>query len=530
MRAFLSVLIAFLFFENVKAQKDSYGMTRAQREWADYNRHYDQRVSEIRSKPSKYGSTNSSGNGNWEPFDWSRYKTRQPTAEEIAQENKRKAAEAKEKKIKDSIEAVKDAEWKKELDKLKSAATTAQDKTFGFNTRKAAIDFLMNYYDIKNSEMKVQHGDNAPLLSYTSLYYYYGNLYFDQKKFGSAYDNYAKSIASSFSINEEQLYMTNNYLYCLIHTTYDYDFAAVQSAKIFKRNKVKPTEFAYTLFLNKQLDASIELYKSVLNNKEIEIDDSVKTSHLVRMIAMEFIQNNHSKALTLVNNNFDETLKDTSKAKKIIEGLLAEQIDVAQQKNYTLIPTSLCFDIDLFCLLFPENQQAIALRKNIGVALKNRIKQADIKNLWDWVKPAKQDYSLDGYLKRAAYDQSFEAAKERLGQSTHKDIPGNYETTLKDINAFIASSMTTHIYQPFEVKEGYLILYYKVYKPKYINIDKVKSIEVLDNSIYMKGDFYDSHNTYFTLHDLFFHAKDKNQDLKKLKKLFETLFKQMKKA
>ena len=106
MRAFLSVLIAFLFFENVKAQKDSYGMTRAQREWADYNRHYDQRVSEIRSKPSKYGSTNSSGNGNWEPFDWSRYKTRQPTAEEIAQENKRKAAEAKEKKIKDSIEAV----------------------------------------------------------------------------------------------------------------------------------------------------------------------------------------------------------------------------------------------------------------------------------------------------------------------------------------------------------------------------------------------------------------------------------------
>jgi hypothetical protein len=377
--------------------------------------------------------------------------------------------------------------------------------------------------------MKQTSGDKAPLLSYDMLYYYLGNLYADHKKYGMAYENYKKSLDACYSYRSQKKYFTSTYLYCLLHTQYDYDFASLQSARRYLDDNKANTGFSYSLFLNRQINAAIEVYQQALDKNEKVDDDSSKTVIVTRMTAMQFIQKNPAGAMKLVNYWFDENIKDETKVKEIIAGMLAEQIDLAVEKYGDFISTSRCFDLDLLCLLQPENKEAQLKRNEAGVALKNRIKQLPVEKIWEEVTVSENKYSLQDYLSRAAVDWSFEKAVQRSGKSNLPCNPKNYSSVLDDIRYYFATYIKTTVWA-VEVKEGYFIIYYTPYKPLYIKVDDIKRITASDdrNSIHMTGEFYNSHTDYRE-NDFFLFQDDKKGDMNKLRELFENLFKQMRK-
>ncbi len=265
---------------------------------------------------------------------------------------------------------------------------------------------------------------------------------------------------------------------------------------MYKKDYTAVNHFAYALFLNKQLNSAVKIFQQEIDKKPSVLTDTTVTRFLTRIVAMEFIQGNNAAAMAVVNKYFDDKLTNEVKAKEIVAGLLAKNIDLMDSTYKSIKPVSMYFDLDLLCKLFPGNTKAAQMRYDFGVETDNIEKQKSINVLWDGVTQIEnKDYSIEGYLSRASYDKDLEWAKERLANYSHKkELPDikTYETEFEEFRKFFRTM--TNYNKEVEVKDGLLILYYSVYKPLYIVIENLRvEYSSYSNSVILKGILFDSH-------------------------------------
>ncbi len=185
----LLILGYSLFAQSVFAQYDTYGRSQATREWQAYSSHHANVTSSNKSTSTSSSSNNS---GNYQPFDFSRYKKRTLTPEEIAANEKYRQEQREKEKREEQIKKEKDAEWEREVNKFNTARATGRNRSYSFDTRLKALNFLLHLTDSLNKTMK--WGLSRPPQSpFIDIYYSFGDLFLGYKKIDSAFYYFDKA-------------------------------------------------------------------------------------------------------------------------------------------------------------------------------------------------------------------------------------------------------------------------------------------------------------------------------------------------
>lgn len=396
--------------------KDDYGRTQSQREWQDYNSHYDQRVSDIRSRPSAYGDV-SDGRPSLVP-----QKPRELTEAEKAELKRQGEIFKAEQKRKDSLNRVAEVSWEAQKMNFVLNQKNGADTSLSFSFRETCWLNAIRFVDScnialaqKNDYLKHLDPNFTPFPPITTweLNHHLANLYFDYKDYRNAAAYYKKVLYGKDNVNAQTQHFVRGRIQYYKLISADYSNSDVEECKmLYETDKGFIFYLAYAHFLRKQLDSTRILLDNALKNNYFK-DASDIYPLFNNIIATLLYQNKGSEALELYNQIIPQKAKDIASLKETITSKMAVEIE-SDLRLYKKIPVRILLALDLLNLLQPQNKAFADTRHWVFTKLESNRGMRPIDQLWlEPVKPVVAPVNPDD-LKRSSAEGQAQIWKDSL--------------------------------------------------------------------------------------------------------------------
>lgn len=364
--------------------KDDYGRTQSQREWQDYNSHYNQRVSDIQSRPSAYGDV-SDGRPSLVP-----QKPRELTVAEKAELRRQGEIFKSEQKRKDSLNRVAEISWESQKMNFVLNQKNGADTSLSFSFREACWLNAIRFVDScnialaqKNDYLKYLDPNFTPFPPITTweLNHHLANLYFDYKDYRNAADYYKRVLFGKDKVNAQTQHFVRGRIQYYSLISADYSGSNVQECKmLYETDKNFIYYLAYAQFLRKQVDsARIILDGALKNNYFKDAGDIYPLFN--NLIATLLYQNKDNEALELYNQIIPQKAKDIAALKETITNKMAVEIE-SNLRQYKKIPVQTMLALDLLNLLQPQNKAYANVRHWVFTKLESNRGMRPIDQLW----------------------------------------------------------------------------------------------------------------------------------------------------
>jgi hypothetical protein len=502
-------------------QYDTYGRTQATREWQETDRHYNSMNNNSKSTSSGNNSPvtkNDINNSlkNIELLFGLNKKSRQRTvrtAAEDAEYNKLRNEEDKRfeenrlKKLKEQQR--KDAEINKEIfDNFTQPWRVAISMDYSIGVREQAFqklrDFVEpilkkskewdNYSKTDVSRKAVSDGE-ATIRDIKKQEVFF---YLQSKQYSKIGLNESTFNVDGFTQIEIAPYI-GNMVYCrLLAEKNPSSLVLEKSAYTYALNPTYYlTQFAYTLFLDNQIDLAADVIQKHLTKYPLDTIFQIKYTN--KLILLKLIQGKDAEALQVYNNNSSLPITDKNKLLELIAfnifSLINQSIVIDNKSNYYAYPTSDFMDIDLLAYIMPENDYVQNFRKKLGVLSKSQRLELPINRLWENVEKKNIKYSLS--IELLAFKGSSPGANSAfnlLGTPAFVPERRNYEAALNELYEFNREKHIPHL-KNFEIINGYYVINEGKYKTFY-------KIEDLKIPVLMDGwrNCYDGKHSVIQIH------------------------------
>ncbi|MFM2360596.1 MAG: hypothetical protein RLY16_2589 [Bacteroidota bacterium] len=340
------------------------------RQTAEMNRHYES------MRPSRSGST-SIGNvssGSATPFDFSVYKKPSKTLAEI--ENEKRLLRAKERRL-DSMAKVYEANdkaWEAGVDNYNQNLFNGNNSNYSFDTRLYCLNKAAAFIDSVNNQIKAvwkeqRRRSAPPLNSLDIVNYVKAALYLEHKKYANAY-TYFKLCEGGTKFSDVQINKIKRLAaYCALIVEPDKGEVLKKCNALQLADSLAIHYKAYAYFLNQQPDSALNSYSNFIAAHP-ELDHGTSLNIQSACVALYLLQGNKQAALALYNSKSTAKVNSAETLKKIIADVLLLQVTEDMAAYDFNLPVWTLFQLDLLCLLTPENKTVIDWRAKLKAELK----------------------------------------------------------------------------------------------------------------------------------------------------------------
>ena len=373
--------------------------------------------------------------------------------------------------------------------------------------------------------------------SMTSIHKNRNIFYTQSKQFELAYIN---GNINTRGLSEEEIKNSiGNFVYAgLIYNKNPTSVIIEKAAYSYKLDPNKLIHFAYSLFLDNDLDAAIDLIQKHI--AKYPTDTLNRIGELNKLILLKIYQHKDEEALKIYNSNSSIAITEKSELVDFITYSISSTVKkcIAEDEkvNYYIYPTSILMDIDLLAVVQPANESIQALRKKIGEKLNCLRYKSSISELW--ASGEKKNTNSTAYMEELISNGSMSTESKRwadvIGFPLYVPDKKVYESLLEEALKHNKEN-GGDTYQNFSIVKGYLLYTRPYWDDRFCKIEDLE-MPVLDEKtfkihiklkpfkyVYEPNSHYEGNTTEID----FYFVYDSKSKAKKGLKLFTALFEKL---
>lgn len=441
----------------------------------------------------------------------------------------------------------KDEQIRVEIAEFSKNWNTALSTDYGIELREKAFIAMNDYlYPIIKSTRETYMNEPKDYLrtalnqgesSMTSIQKNRNIFYTQSKQFELAYRN---GNINTRGLSEEEITNTiGNFVYAgLIYNKNPTSVIIEKAAYAYKLDPNKLSHFAYSLFLDNDLDATIDLLQKHI--AKYPADTLNRIGDLNKLILLKIYQHKDEEALKIYNSNSSIAITEKSKLVDFIHysinSTVKKCIAEDEKTNYYIYPASILMDIDLLAVVQPTNENIQELRKKIGEKLNCQRYKSSISELW--ASGEKKNTNSTTYMEELIANGSMSKESKKwadvIGFPLYVPDKKVYESLLEEALKHNKEN-GGDTYQNYSIVNGYLLYTRPYWNDRFCKIEDLE-MPVLDENtfeihialkpfkyIYEPNSHYEGNTTE---RDFYFSYASKAKAKKGLK-LFTALFEKL---
>lgn len=418
---------------------------------------------------------------------------------------------------------------------------------YGIEVREKAFNAMFEYMNpiMKSTRMEYRNNPRDYLRtaltqgesSMTSIQKNRNIFYTQSKQFELAYRN---GNINTRGLSEREIANTiGNFVYAgLIYNKNPTSVIIEKAAYAYKLDPNKLSHFAYSLFLDNDLDATIDLLQKHIT--KYPSDTSNRIGDLNKLILLKIFQHKDEEALKIYNSNSSIAITEKSELVELITYSInsaAEKCIAEDEKaNYYIYPISVLMDIDLLAVVQPANENIQVLRNKLGEKLNCKRYQSSISALW--ATGEKKNTNSTTYMEELIANGSMSKETKKwadvIGFPLYVPDKKGYESLLEEALKHNKEN-GGDTYQNYSIVKGYLLYTRPYWDDRFCKIEDLE-MPVLDEKtfeihirlkpfkyIYEPNSHYEENTTE---RDFYFSYASKAKAKKGLK-LFTALFEKL---